>query len=423
MPTIDAGNKNFSKVYALRYRTSGFPGISEKVTFTAYIYRVWGGWGFYYPQPPHTPHGYYMAQDSWELAQPLVDLKKPPKKKTKRGPCRRHWFFTDNGVAGKKGKELIGEAWKELPEGVSYLSWQLEAGKKTKHPHLQGHIELKRDQYVSWLHKSISKTARFLVRRGTAEQCDAYCHKEKGRLEGPFTLGVASKGPGSRTDLEALREAIKEGAPTRILAEDHLICLAKYPRLVATLKTLYRPRWDPAGERVHVYLFYGKTGTGKTLSVYKRWANKNSFYEMPIATMGTWWDGFDGHDRVLMDDFSGSSSHMRLDTLLKILDSYPRRVPVKGSFAWYKVKYVAITTNIHPRKWYDYSDREEQYNALHRRIKKVILFDDTTKKMYIAPDSFWEVEDREDLNDGDCCHNCNYCNIPEHKTKKRKRVY
>ncbi len=351
-----------------------------------------------------------------------MDLKKPPKKRRARGPSKTYWFFTDNGKTGTNGKELVGEAWKELPAGVTYLSWQLEKGDKTGHPHLQGHLELKRDRYVSWLHENVSKTAGFVVRRGTAEQCDVYCHKEKGRLEGPFTLGKPSNGQGSRTDLEALREAIKAGANMRVIADDHLICLAKYPRLVNTLKSLYRPRWSPEGRRVKVYLFYGKTGTGKTLCVYKHWAKHEGFYEMPIASMGTWWDGFDNHNRVLMDDFAGSASHMRLDTLLKILDSYPRQVPVKGSFAWYAPKYVAITTNIHPRKWYDYSDREEQYNALHRRISKVVCFNEITKGFYTADDSFWEVEDREDLDTKGCCHQCNYCTIADHKvTKKRKR--
>ncbi len=365
-----------------------------------------------------------MAQDSFELAEALVALKVPPKKKERnRGPQVKFWFFTDNGKAGAKGLELVGEAWKELPDGVAYLSWQLEKGEVTGHPHLQGHLELTRTRYESWLHTHISSTARFLVRRGTAKQCDVYCHKEEGRLEGPFSLGQPSKGKGSRTDLEALREDIKTGSNMRDIAENHLVSLARYPRLVNTLKSLYRPKWDPEGPRAKVYLFYGKTGTGKTLSVYKKWANHEGFYEMPIATTGSWWDGFDRHDRVLMDDFAGAASHMRLDTLLKILDSYPRQVPVKGSFAWYLVKYVAITSNIHPRKWYDYSDREEQYNALKRRIHKVILWDADKNSFFIADEDFWEIEEWVPLPvNKECCHSMNYCNVDNHKpTKKRKR--
>ncbi len=363
-----------------------------------------------------------MAQDLDELARALVDLKKPPKKRRIRGPCVRCWFFTDNGIAGLKGQGLIGENWKELPAGVSYLSWQLEKGGKTGHPHLQGHLELERNRYVSWLHKHVSDTAGFIVRRGTAAQCDVYCSKEEGALEGPYHLGQPSKGAGTRTDLEAVREAIKSGMNMRTLAEDHLLQLAKYPRLISTLTTLYRPKWVEGGQGIKVYLFIGKTRCGKTKAVYKRWACKDSFYEMPIATTSTWWDGFDGHTHVLMDDFCGAASHMRLDTLLKILDSYPRRVPVKSSFAWYWPKAVAITTNIHPRKWYDYSDREEQYDALKARFYRVMQYSEKTRRLERAGETFWEVEDREDKNSKtECCHACNYCNIEKHKTKKRKR--
>jgi len=362
-----------------------------------------------------------MAQGTQELAEALVSLQRPTKRR-KRGPRVHHWFFTDNGVAGSYGKDLVGEAWKVLPAGVSYLSWQLEAGAETGHPHLQGHIELCKSQYESWLHAHISRTATFLVRRGTAQQCDAYCHKLEGRIEGPFSLGVISKGQGARTDLEALREAIKRGSSIRQLAENHLQQLAKYPRLVNTLKAVYRPKWDPEGPRTKVYLFYGRTGTGKTLSVYKKWANHPKFYEMPIATTGSWWDGYDRHDRILMDDFSGAASHMRLDTLLKILDSYPRQVPVKGSFEWYLTKYVAVTTNVHPRKWYDYSDREEQYQALRRRFYKVFLCDDDEDHFICADDSFWDILDWVPVVvNKECCHSMNYCNIDNHKTNRRRR--
>ncbi len=390
--------------------------------FTAYIAAGTEVVVLYYPPPRFPVPTQSMAQVEEELARALVDLKRPPKKRRHRSPHVRFWFFTDNGIAGLKGEGLIGENWKELPAGVTYLSWQLEKGQETGHPHLQGHLELSTAQYVSWLHKHVSHTASFEVRRGTAAQCDVYCSKEEGALEGPYHLGKPSNGAGARTDLEAVRDAIKSGINIRDLAMDHLPVLARYPRLISTLTTLYRPKWVEGGQRVKVYLLIGKTRCGKTKAVYKRWSHKDSFYEMPIATTSLWWDGFDQHTNILMDDFCGAASHMRLDTLLKILDSYPRRVPVKGSFAWYQPKAVAITTNIHPRKWYDYSDREEQYDALAARFYKVMKYNERKQDMERMGSEFWEVEDREDKNTKtECCHACNYCNIEKHKTKKRKR--
>ncbi len=45
---------------------------------------------------------------------------------------------------------------------------------------------------------------------------------------------------------------------------------------------------------------------------------------------------------------------------------------VKGGFTWFGPRRIFITTNIHPRFWYDYSTREAQYIALQRRVRKVV---------------------------------------------------
>ncbi len=352
-----------------------------------------------------------MESSSASQAYPTDRPAKKKKKPNPQGPHVRRWVFTDNGEKGKGGKELVSEAWKELPAGTTYLSWQLEQGSKTEHPHLQGYIELSRSQYVSWLHANISRTAGFLVARGSPAQASEYTHKEEGRLAGPYELGVLSDGQGSRTDLVEVRELIRGGASTRDILECLPHMVARYPRFLQTCKQMYRPKYDPEAKGIKVILYYGKTGTGKTRTVYNDWSLKPEFYEMPIATTGTWWDGFDRHTLVLMDDFAGKASHMRLDTLLKILDRYPRRVPVKGDFEWYAPQQVAITTNIHPRLWYDYSDREEQYNALKRRIHKVYCYDELGP--YVAQEEFWEegeafVPQASSLKK--CNHKNNYCN-------------
>jgi len=76
--------------------------------------------------------------DGLEVLSQAAAEAEPPKKrrKRKRGPCRRFWCFVDNGEKGTGGKDLIAEQWKELPAGVTYLSWQLEVGEKTGHPHV-----------------------------------------------------------------------------------------------------------------------------------------------------------------------------------------------------------------------------------------------------------------------------------------------
>ncbi len=328
------------------------------------------------------------------------DADLPPKKRARKsqGPHVRFWFFTDNGIAGTKGKDLVKrpEVWKELPEGVSYLSWQLEKGKKSEHPHLQGHIELISAQYLSWLHKHISNTAGFLVRIGTADQCDVYCHKLEGRLAGPYILGAHSKGSGSRTDLVNLVSRCKQGVTWKELIESDPNMVHKYDRFISKCKTLYRPNYDPEGEGAIVHLYYGIAGCGKTKEAFVQFLGLD-FYELPLSgSSSLWWDGLDRHNNILMDDFCGAASHMRLDVLLKILDRYPRRVPVKHGFEWLPGdKHIIITSNIHPRKWYKWRDREEQWPALKRRIHKVIIW--CKDEALIADASFWDFDEDEDF--------------------------
>ncbi len=328
------------------------------------------------------------------------DADLPPKKRVRKsqGPHVRFWFFTDNGKAGSEGKLLVErpEVWEALPEGVSYLFWQLEKGKKTEHPHLQGHIELSNSQYVSWLHVHVSSTASFEVRIGTADQCDVYCSKSEGKLAGPWVLGAHSKGSGSRTDLDQLVTSCKQGISWKELIEENSMQVRKYSRFIALCKTLYRPRYDPDGLGAEVHLYYGVAGCGKTKEAFEQFLGLD-FYELPLSGgSNIWWDGLDRQHNFLMDDFCGAASHMRLDVLLKILDRYPRRVPVKHGFGWLLGdKHVIITSNIHPRKWYTWTDREEQWPALKRRIHKVIIW--KKDEAFIADESFWDFDEDKDF--------------------------
>jgi len=310
-------------------------------------------------------------------------------KKTKRGPHRVFWVFTDNGTTGTQGKELVPEAWKTLPAGVRYITWQYERA-DTGQLHLQGYIELVKAQYLSWLHANISSTARFRVRRGTQEEAVVYVHKEETRLEGFWELGKKTRGTGMRTDLDSFRDAISAGTPLRDLQHDHILCLSKYPRLYHMLAPLARPI-RRKGHGVYVTLCYGRPGTGKTRSIYDQWEDSPQFYRIPSCRSGgIWMSGYDFHEKVLLDEFAGASSHMRLDRLLEITDRYPLRLETKGGFVWFHPKELAITTTTHPRYWYVWDKRSDHYAALRRRIHKVLLFVDPDQPPTEAGEDFWD---------------------------------
>jgi hypothetical protein len=87
-----------------------------------------------------------------------------------------------------------------------------------------------------------------------------------------------------------------------------------------------------------------------------------------------WFDGYDGHTAALLDDFAGKFSKFSLNNLLRLLDRYKVQFPIKGGYTFFQPRRIFLTTNIHPREWYDWTTREVQYPALSRRITRVVTW-------------------------------------------------
>jgi len=254
---------------------------------------------------------------------------------------------------------------------VKYVIFQEESGENgTKH--YQGYLELKARKRLAWLKRHISQEAHFEPRRGTAEQARDYCRKEESRISGPYESGTWSPvSPGQRTDLEAAIATLKRHGVKRV-AEEHPTILCKYSRGIQTLALFCAPRRI---EPPTVSLYYGKTGTGKTRYAFD---HHPELYRKPPGT--TWFDGYDCEDVLLLDDFCGASSKIRLDYLLQLLDRYPIQLEVKGGHTQLVATTIIVTSNIHPGTWYDYSTRIEHLAALARRFHHIYTFVDGERK-------------------------------------------
>lgn len=280
------------------------------------------------------------------------------------------WCFTDYGGAGTNGSELVPEAWKELPEGVRYMTWQLERGEKQGKLHHQGYLELEKAQYVSWLHLHISKTAGFIVAKGTGKQNFLYTHKTDTRSEGPWTLGeMKTPDPGG---FHGLVDAIIKGARYRDLIFSHPAMMARYPGFYWKVREAIHPERTTA---LQVILALGDTGSGKT-----KWGTRQyksctgGFWKMPVSNGTVWFNGYDGHSVAQWDESSGRFSSMKLTALLEYLDDEPILVPIKQGFTWWMPDIIYLTTNIPPWRWYNFTQREFQRAALKRRFTRVLDF-------------------------------------------------
>jgi hypothetical protein len=248
--------------------------------------------------------------------------------------------------------------------------------------HYQGYAEFKSPLKTTACQK-IVKGAWF-YRRGTRAQAREYCMKEDTRVEGPFEAGKWELKPGKRNDLINACELVKQSRSLRELADELPQVYVKYHKgfhalLAATVET----RGDAAPECI---LLYGPTGTGKS-----HWA----FHQHPDAywkpPMCKWFPNYLDHPTVIMDEFAGRMSKYSLTALLRLIDRYPMQVETKGGFVPLNATKFVFTTNIHPKDWYDFTNRKSQYNALARRFTTVYWCRDQDRgPEELVPDSFFE---------------------------------
>lgn len=276
----------------------------------------------------------------------------------------RHFVFTINNPDCTPP-----QLWEKLSPKAKYLIFQLEKGENGT-PHFQGYCELTRRTRFNPI-KALIPTAHIEPRRGSQAQAKEYASKADTRVEGPFEFGeFIENEPGKRNDVIAFRDAILAGKRKRELLEEFPSSLQRYPRFVEFCRSTQPPA---PRDNLQVVLLWGEPGTGKTRYVYDN-TNIDELYKVPIGK-DLWFDGYDGQGTLLMDDFTGE---MRLAHLLQLLDRYPMQVPVKGSFTDLKATTIYVTSNKHPKDWYDwYKHGDIRYRALMRRFHKIAHFTDT----------------------------------------------
>jgi len=269
----------------------------------------------------------------------------------RNGPNPTSWCFTLNNYTA--ADEATIAAWCSAPQIATYVVYGREVG-ENRTPHLQGYAEFKGRRTLSSV-RSLLGRAHWEPRRGTSEEAATYCKKDGSFFE----AGVLSK-RGRRKDLEEIREEIKAGASEVSIAENHFSQWVVYRRSFSAYRQLVL-----GGERPvpRVEVLYGPTGTGKTRYVYHRHTDER-IWKWPGDQ---WFDGYDGQDVALFDDFSGE---IGITKFLRVLDRYPERVPVKGAFVFFAPRRIYITSNTHPMDWFPDASRAH-IDALLRRLTRV----------------------------------------------------
>lgn len=268
-------------------------------------------------------------------------------KKSDDNPCSRGWIIVINNYTEKDLEQL-----KNLTKTADALIVGKEVGEKGT-PHYQC--------FGYWKDKKTFKSLKKLVPRAHLEipiQSPKvnweYCSKQ----EVVFEHGVCPM-PGKRTDLEAIKKICKESGKMAEVV-DNAINPSQVRMAEIYLKYHEKCRdWKP-----EVRWYHGSTGSGKTRAA-REWLEKDIYTCLDNIK---WWEGYDAHESVLIDDFR--KDFCKFHQLLKLLDRYEYKVEVKGSSRQLLAKKIAITCPYPPDKVYE---TREDVQQLLRRIDEVIL--------------------------------------------------
>lgn len=267
----------------------------------------------------------------------------------------KYWMFTINNP--------IERAMPDTPDiwpGVGWVVWQRERGSEGTE-HLQGYVQMKSQRTLGQM-KKLNNRAHWERRRGSHDQAKAYCTKEDTRISGPFMHGEeVIPQQGKRNDLLMLKRKLDEGASEFEIARDDETfgCWARYPNVVKRyrmLDTACRRNWQ-----THTTVLWGEPGVGKS-SRARDVGGENAFWLPKPAGSSVWWDGYEGQDVVVIDEFYG---WIKRDMMCRLCDRYPLFVEVKGGAVQFVAKKIIITSNKHPKDWWP----RIGLGAMERRLK------------------------------------------------------
>lgn len=281
----------------------------------------------------------------------------------------RSWVFTifENVEEGID----LGEIQKRLNKrgnksSVKYLISGFETCPTTKRLHLQGAVYFKnaktRKELQSWTNKK--KWKHFCEPwRGTAAQNKKYCSKDGDYIECGDATQVFQQG--KRNDISLVKEALNEGANLRTIiksatSNQSVQFACKWLTYLETKRN-----WKP-----QVKWFWGVAGSGKSR---KAWEEMPEAYDANETSQ--WWDGYDAHEDVIIDDIRGNFS--TFNNFLKLIDRYPHRIQIKGGFRQFLAKRIIITSCYPPQQIWSMCG--ENMNQLMRRIDEVIEFKKPTE--------------------------------------------
>lgn len=282
---------------------------------------------------------------------------------TKQNKSRRFCFTINNYTGAELDK--LNKIAKSL-EKHRYICYGLEVAPTTKTIHIQGYIEFKDAQRLTFIQNYFNfqrdnKLHKFHVdvANGTAEQNKAYCIKEGIAY---YEFGEPAS-QGKRTDMIEIKLLIKESPKDLNKIIDEKANNFQQLKFAQAIQPIYLSQRDPNFPPT-VYWIFGPTGVGKTSLVYR------TFDDVCSVSSPRWaGTGYSQNECLLFDDFRPSD--IPFNDLLKITDRYPYTLERKHGDIPLNSPFIIFTT---PKSIRDvFRTFNEDITQLERRVIQIHL--------------------------------------------------
>lgn len=257
------------------------------------------------------------------------------------------WCFTINNYTDED------VAWVMVLDAQGVVAGREESEEGT--PHIQGAVYFKnKDKKRFAAMKKMHDRAHWEPMKGSWEDNRKYCTKEGDVIvdegEGPKQ--------GKRMDLTKMKRRIDEGATEEELWEEDFSCMARYGRAMKEYKDLKQRKKARTGMTKGKW-YYGPTGVGKSHTVFSDF-DPDTHYVYEVEDNG-WWDGYEGQDIVIINEFRGQ---IKFAQLLDLVDKYPKKVKRRNRETTpFVAKEVRVTSSMPP---------EEVYNGMSDKIDQLL---------------------------------------------------
>lgn len=265
----------------------------------------------------------------------------------------RSYFFTWNNYP----EDAYDNIKQYIIDNVQYGLLCKEVAPTTGTKHLHFYFYFKHQKAFDSMKEKFPK-ANIQAAKGSAQDNRIYHSKTDPDF---FEFGEQPR-QGKRTDLQQVLTSVQSGENIR-----EIIPKLTSVQSVKFAETCMKYYEQKRNFKPLVKWLYGKSGTGKTKYAYQ---NYEDLYSVMITDNLKWWEGYDKHKNVIIDDLRPGD--IEFTRLLRLLDRYEFRVETKGSTRQMLAEVIIITSAFHPQKFVPPNEEEEQ---LLRRIDKIIFFD------------------------------------------------